>query len=373
MARAFRVGVGGPVGSGKSALVERLVPYLLDAGLSPAIIANDVFTTEDERILRRGLAGVLEEDRIIGVETGSCPHTAVREDPTLNLMAIEDLERSFPETDVILVESGGDNLTLTFSPLLADVSIYVMDVSGGEKMPRKQGPGMLFADLLVINKADLAPHVGASLSVMDRDARALRRGPVVFTNCRTGDGLSTVAAWLVAAVRAHHGDAPGSSAATWDATPVPMPAAEMLWRADGRPDWGAMWQDFCGLAFFGGPPHRGEEDALRGAVSAEGLSEMEDAPFPGFDPIDEIMRGINETTGLATEVRPGGVAVRCASTRMAAWMAATMILEHVDARAEGDCLMVPAEPWFGLTSEVKSVITVVAKTRHYWQLVDRAA
>jgi urease accessory protein len=200
MRPVVKVGVGGPVGSGKTALVERLVPLLLAAGHSPAVVANDIFTREDERILRRALAGVLDEARIVGVETGGCPHTAVREDPTANLAAIESLLDAFPDTDVVLVESGGDNLTLTFSPLLADRSIYVLDVASGDKTPRKQGPGMMNADLLVINKVDLAPLVGADLSVMQRDAEALRSGPLVFTDCRRGEGVLEVADWLMAEI-----------------------------------------------------------------------------------------------------------------------------------------------------------------------------
>lgn len=192
----LRVGVGGPVGSGKTALVEALVPLVTAAGHRPAVVANDVFTQEDALIMRRSLAGVLDAGRIVGVETGTCPHTAVREDPSLNLAAIDDLVALYPDLDVIFVESGGDNLTLTFSPVLADVSIYVLDVAGGDKMPRKQGPGMIQSDLLVINKADLAPYVGADLERMERDTRAVRPGPFLFTNCRGGDGVTEVATWL---------------------------------------------------------------------------------------------------------------------------------------------------------------------------------
>jgi urease accessory protein len=202
MKPVMKIGVGGPVGSGKTALVERLVPLLIDAGLAPSVVANDIFTREDERILRRALDGVLPADRILGVETGGCPHTAVREDPTLNLAAIEELLDRYPDTDIVLIESGGDNLTLTFSPLLADRSIYVLDVAGGEKTPRKQGPGLINADLLVINKTDLAQYVGADLAVMEHDANALRTGPLVFTDCRHGDGLQEVAAWVVGQMEA---------------------------------------------------------------------------------------------------------------------------------------------------------------------------
>jgi urease accessory protein len=200
MRPVVKVGVGGPVGSGKTALVEKLVPLLLEAGRSPGVIANDIFTTEDQKILRHALYGILPAERILGVETGGCPHTAVREDPTANLEAIEQLLDAFPDTDVVLIESGGDNLTLTFSPLLADLSIYVLDVAGGEKTPRKQGPGLMNADLLVINKTDLAPHVGADLGVMERDSNALRRGPLVFTDCRHNEGLREVADWLLRSI-----------------------------------------------------------------------------------------------------------------------------------------------------------------------------
>ena len=187
------VGIGGPVGSGKTALLEALVPRLIARGRRPLVITNDVVTQEDALHARRALAGVLAPDRIVGVETGTCPHAAVREDPSLNLAALEELSERFPDGDLVLIESGGDNLTLTFSPALADYQLYVIDVAGGDKVPRKRGAGVVRADLLVINKTDLAPHVGASLEVMARDARLVRgERPVAFTNCRTGEGIDRV-------------------------------------------------------------------------------------------------------------------------------------------------------------------------------------
>ena len=185
-----RIGIGGPVGSGKTAIVEAITPKLLDLGVRVLIITNDIVTTEDAKHVQRTLKGILLEERIIGVETGACPHTAVREDPSMNLAAVEDMEARFPDTDVVLIESGGDNLTLTFSPALVDFFVYVIDVAAGEKIPRKNGPGITQSDILVINKTDLAPYVGASLDVMDRDSRLMRGDkPFVFTNCKTGEGI----------------------------------------------------------------------------------------------------------------------------------------------------------------------------------------
>jgi urease accessory protein len=190
MKKITRIGIGGPVGSGKTAIIEAITPMLLDLGVRVLIITNDVVTTEDAKHVRRTLKGILIEERIIGVETGACPHTAVREDPSMNLAAVEDMEAKFPDTDVVLIESGGDNLTLTFSPALVDFFIYVIDVAAGDKIPRKNGPGITQSDILVINKTDLAPHVGASLEVMDQDSRLMRGDkPFVFTNCKTGEGV----------------------------------------------------------------------------------------------------------------------------------------------------------------------------------------
>ncbi|MDB4895442.1 MAG: urease accessory protein ureg [Firmicutes bacterium] len=188
-----RVGIGGPVGSGKTALIEALVPQLVSRGFKPLVITNDIVTTEDAEHVRRTLKGILDEDRIVGVETGACPHTAVREDPSMNLAAVEELEEKFPDADILFLESGGDNLTLTFSPALADYFIYVIDVAEGEKIPRKKGPGAIQCDLLVINKIDLAPYVGADLNVMARDSEAIRQGkPYLFLNCKSGEGLDAV-------------------------------------------------------------------------------------------------------------------------------------------------------------------------------------
>jgi urease accessory protein len=196
------VGIGGPVGSGKTALLEALVPRLIDRGRRPLVITNDIVTQEDALHARRALAGVLAPERIVGVETGTCPHAAVREDPSMNLAALDDLTARFPDGDVVLIESGGDNLTLTFSPDLADYQLYVIDVAGGDKVPRKRGAGIVRADLLVINKTDLAPYVGASLEVMERDARLVRGdGPFVFTNCRTGVGVEEVLAYILAGLK----------------------------------------------------------------------------------------------------------------------------------------------------------------------------
>jgi urease accessory protein len=188
-----RIGIGGPVGSGKTALIEAITPRLLALGHKVLIITNDVVTTEDAEHVRRMLRGILVEERIIGVETGACPHTAVREDPSMNIAAVEEMEARFPDADVVLIESGGDNLTLTFSPALVDFFIYVIDVAAGDKIPRKDGPGISHSDILVINKTDLAPYVHASLDVMRHDSRTMRgERPTVMTNCFTGEGIDEV-------------------------------------------------------------------------------------------------------------------------------------------------------------------------------------
>jgi urease accessory protein len=189
-AEVLRVGVGGPVGSGKTALVDALCKSLRDR-LDIAVVTNDIYTREDAEFLIRSQA--LPAERIRGVETGGCPHTAIREDASMNLAAIDGLMQEFHALDMIIVESGGDNLAATFSPELSDLTLYVIDVAAGDKIPRKGGPGIMRSDLLIINKIDLAPHVGASLEVMDRDARKMRgERPFVFTNLKTGQGLNTV-------------------------------------------------------------------------------------------------------------------------------------------------------------------------------------
>ena len=196
-ANPLRVGVGGPVGSGKTALMDALCKTFRDR-FQIAAITNDIYTREDAEFLIR--SGALDPSRIMGVETGGCPHTAIREDASINLAAVDQLNKRFPDLDLIFVESGGDNLAATFSPELADLTIYVIDVSAGDKIPRKGGPGITRSDLLVINKIDLAPHVGASLEVMDRDARKMRGArPFLFSNLKTGQGLHEIMSFIVQA------------------------------------------------------------------------------------------------------------------------------------------------------------------------------
>ncbi|HJG63716.1 MAG TPA: urease accessory protein UreG [Corynebacterium stationis] len=190
----IKIGVGGPVGSGKTALVERLT-RALDGEVSMAAITNDIYTTEDAKILAR--EGLLPEDRIIGVETEGCPHTAIREDTSMNEAAIEELESRHPDLELVFVESGGDNLSATFSPELVDFSIYIIDVAQGEKIPRKAGQGMIKSDLFIINKTDLAPHVGADLKVMEEDSKQFRgEKPFALTNLKTDEGLDQVIEWI---------------------------------------------------------------------------------------------------------------------------------------------------------------------------------
>ncbi len=192
--RPLKIGIGGPVGSGKTALTEALCRRL-SGELDMAVITNDIYTKEDAEFLVR--RGALPAERVVGVETGGCPHTAIREDVSVNLEAVDALLKKFPNLDLLLIESGGDNLAATFSPELVDAMMYVIDVAAGDKIPRKGGPGITRSNLLVINKIDLAPHVGADLSVMERDSRRMRGArPFVFTNLRTGEGVDTILAWI---------------------------------------------------------------------------------------------------------------------------------------------------------------------------------
>jgi len=198
--RAFRVGIAGPVGSGKTALVDRLSRELWPR-IDLAVVTNDIYTKEDAEFLLR--QGTLPRERVKGVETGGCPHAAIREDASMNLEAIDEFERELPGLELVFVESGGDNLAAAFSPELVDRAIYVIDVSGGDKIPRKGGPGITRSDLLVINKIDLAPHVGASLEVMERDTLRMRGDlPFVFSNLRGGEGLDAIVAWLEGQMKA---------------------------------------------------------------------------------------------------------------------------------------------------------------------------
>lgn len=199
--RVPRVGIGGPVGSGKTMLIEQIVPILSAKGYKVSIISNDVISKEDAERMRQNLAtdkGLLPEELVIGVATGGCPHTAVREDPSINLSVVEELESKYPFLDLIIIESGGDNITTTFSPALADYFIYIIDVTGGDKYPRKRGLGIENCDLLVINKIDIAPHVGADLKIMERDAKIVRGNkPTVFVNSKTGHDVDAVVSFII--------------------------------------------------------------------------------------------------------------------------------------------------------------------------------
>lgn len=195
--KLLRIGIGGPVGSGKTALIEALVPKFVAAGRSVGVITNDIYTQEDAQHIRRNLDGVLPEERIVGVETGSCPHTAVRDDPTMNLMAAADLIEEHPDLDTVFFESGGDNLTLTFSPALVDVFVFVLDTAEGDKMPRKRGPGITESDVLVINKVDIAQYVRCDLEQMHADANDVRGSKtVILTNSLDGEGIDELVAAL---------------------------------------------------------------------------------------------------------------------------------------------------------------------------------
>ena len=199
--RIPRLGIGGPVGSGKTMLIEQVVPRLASRGYKAGIVSNDVVSREDAERMRRNLSterGLMSEDLVVGLATGGCPHTAIREDPSMNISVVEEMESKHKDIDLILIESGGDNITTTFSPVLADYFIYIIDVSGGDKYPRKRGLGIESCDLLVINKIDIAPYVGADLSIMERDAKVIRGSkPYVFVNCKNGQGTEDVTEHII--------------------------------------------------------------------------------------------------------------------------------------------------------------------------------
>ncbi len=201
ISRIPRIGIGGPVGSGKTMLIEQIVPILKDKGYDVGIISNDVVSKEDAERMRKNLAtekGLMSEDLVIGVATGGCPHTAVREDPSINISIVEEMEIKHPNLDLIIIESGGDNITTTFSPALADYFIYIIDVSSGDKYPRKRGLGIETCDLLVINKIDIASYIGADLSIMERDAKVIRGDkPFVFVNSKTGQGIKEATNYII--------------------------------------------------------------------------------------------------------------------------------------------------------------------------------
>ena len=201
ISRIPRIGIGGPVGSGKTMLIEQIVPILKDKGYNVGIISNDVVSKEDAERMRKNLAtekGLMSEDLVIGIATGGCPHTAVREDPSINISIVEEMEIKHPNLDLIIIESGGDNITTTFSPALADYFIYIIDVSSGDKYPRKRGLGIETCDLLVINKIDIASYIGADLSIMERDAKIIRGDkPFVFVNSKTGQGIKEATNYII--------------------------------------------------------------------------------------------------------------------------------------------------------------------------------
>jgi urease accessory protein len=382
------IGIGGPVGSGKTTLVEKLCKAM-SATHQICVITKDIYTKADQLILNR--LSALEPERIYGVETGGCPHTAVRDDISANLDAIDLLNKRFDDLELIFLESGGDNLTASFSPELVEVEFYVIDVAGGDKIPRKGGPGIIRSDLLIINKIDLAPHVGASLDVMKRDTDKQRGDrPYVFTDLKSGMGLSSVIAWIADKLMSrrdpnyvrrywsvehdhahiHHphnlpgmesilppryqGDAAVSAA--------PMGAADLKFDAEGRVAWDELWQDFCDLALAGGPPHRG---TLLEPVSPE---EARATPEDYQRVIAELARGLTMISGLEvlTDAAPGWIGLVCTDEAMALWLLRAIIVENVSVRREENVLFLPAAPSFRLEEEIKNVITVVAKTNHYW-------
>lgn len=374
------IGIGGPVGSGKTTLVEKLCKAMAQTHRI-AVITNDIYTKEDAAILNR--LSALETERIYGVETGGCPHTAIRDDISANQDAIDLLMRRFDNNlDLIFLESGGDNLAASFSPELVEVEFYIIDVAGGEKIPRKGGPGIMSSDLLIINKTDLAPYVGASLDIMRRDTEKQRASrPFTFTDLKSGAGLSAVIAWIETRLEMRR--QPGYERPYWQVehnhehthnilpprytgdVPVsaaPMGSADLKYDAEGRVAWDTMWQDFCDLALAGGPPHRG---TLLEPVSPE---DARANPEAYAQVIDELARGLHMITPLEvlTDASPGWIGLVCSDEAMALWMLRAIVVENVSVRREGRVLFLPAGASFRLEEEIKNVITVVAKTHHYW-------
>ena len=376
------IGVGGPVGSGKTTLIEKLCKAMSGTH-QLAVVTNDIYTKEDAAILTR--LSALEPERIYGVETGGCPHTAVRDDISANLDAIDLLKSRFDDLEIIFLESGGDNLAASFSPELVEVDFYVIDVAGGEKIPRKGGPGITRSDLLVINKTDLAPYVGASLEIMDVDTRRQRgERPYVFTDLKSGAGLNDVIQWIetrleqrrqsgyrrpLRIAEPHDHTHPHVGAAVLppryrDVTPssAPMGAADLKYDADGRVAWDEIWADFCDLALAGGPPHRGTllEPASPEAVRA--------APEPYALVVAELARGLALVARrpVLADAAPGWVGLVCDDEAMAVWLLRAIVVENVAVRREGSVLFLPAGPDYRIDGEIKNVITVAAKTLHYW-------
>jgi len=379
------IGVGGPVGAGKTTLIEKLCKAM-SVNHQIAVITNDIYTKEDAAILTR--LSALEPERIYGVETGGCPHTAVRDDISANLDAIDLLKARFGAgLEIIFLESGGDNLAASFSPELVEVEFYVIDVAGGEKIPRKGGPGIIYSDLLMINKADLAPHVGANLDIMDADTRRQRGDrPYVFTDLKSGKGLSTVIDWIENRLQ-HRPDRPSiydrpthlhahthtHPSPRLELLPpryqndqpvsaAPMGAAGLIYDEQGSVAWDKIWQSFCDLALAGGPPHRG--------TLLEPVNPLDVAANPHAyqDVWAELKRGIEMITGLpVVPASPGWIGMQCASEEMALWLLRAIVVENVSVRRESDTLYFPAGPDFRVEQEIKNIITVIAKTHHYWQ------
>jgi urease accessory protein len=368
------VGVGGPVGTGKTTVVEKLCKTM-SASYDIAVVTNDIYCKEDAAILTR--LNALDVQRIIGVETGACPHHAIRDDVSANLEAVETLIERFPNLDIIFIESGGDNLAASFSPELVDIELYVIDVSGGEKIPRKGGPGIMNSDLLLINKIDIAQYVGSSLEVMERDTIMMRgERPFVMTDMYSGKGLAFLQDWIGKEVLKkqqskgekrnqpsidamlpprYQNNAPVSAA--------PMEAAGLIFGEDGRVAWDEIWGEFCDLALAGGPSHRG---TLLEPVAPESIMANMQAYQAVFE---EIARGIQMVTKLPTVAAKslGWIGVECESEAMALWLLRAIIVENISVRREGKILFVPVGADFRLAHEIKNIVTVFAKTNHYWQ------